>query len=238
MNRTVISLCFCLLIATNAHAGNPRWPFDVYPQPAYEDLTEKELAILDESERVEPADGGPCMEYVRAYYKIYTGRYPEYGSWSDEKTRFEAWLTHVTESRPKQVNPCYSSYLLTRIFEIDHRISSLKFCGRLTRHPDMEIETEAAKLAKDLFRLATISPRGVAVDLITVSKSTRFIELDPEIEYYFAELSKEGDREPPSQATIDYLASKPSEYRERLDKAVTERDIETALEMAGECGTD
>lgn len=41
-----------------------------------------------------------------------------------------------------------------------------------------------------------------------------------------------------SDETLQYLSAKPQAYRDRLDKAVSDRDLETVLEMAGECGIE
>lgn len=174
-----------LFFLTSAWAVDD-WSFNKFPQPEYNQLTQAELEYLDESERSIPEHGEHCLELVNDYYHIYNVRYPAFKEWATSEIRYASWKKYVTRAIPRLMNSCLVSHLWGKLNRLGPKVLSLRFCGRYSRPPYTEIEKEAAALADELFEIVNISPGDTGTILINADDTTRFIEPDPEVEYYIA----------------------------------------------------
>ncbi|MDZ5699398.1 hypothetical protein [Chelativorans sp. M5D2P16] len=221
--------------AASMRAERAVWSFAEYPHPSHDERTLEERARVERLTKANRQDDA-CTAWAKAEFDLYQRRYPAFLETSDLDERFRRWKFHIALDRRGPLTQCLSAAAVDTLIELPTVPTDLYFCGRFSRRAANAFEEKLVGLMEELFVYAQSAIEGPVDTLLLANELSDYVELSPDVAYYFHHLTTPIFLEevgPRDTSHLDPLISR--ERRAFLRQAAEERDLEAVLETMPSC---
>lgn len=212
------------------------WSFEEHPIPHISEFTKAETDYLQKAS--DETNGRiPCAVSIEARFQIYLKRYPAYAETGTFQTLFANWKRHqVYGSDSYHACIVHTPWMKLMDLATFGDPVNFRYCGRLINPVVTKTDIAVLEILREAALYANSgNPFAVGI-FLELDEDYDFVDLNPDVEYYFRKLVRFTDETTPALYDVSHL--KPLLTPERiafLDRAVQTSDLEAVIATTPPC---
>jgi len=218
-------------------AENLSWSFTEHPHPDGGEMTEKELAALDEAWEQETETGNYCEPILQAGFDIYKARYPAFSLIADDHAGFSAWKRHTVTSGIRSTHGCVVNDIYVKLIRSTVGLpkDDLIFCGKYTREPASPEEEKFVAYMDELVDYAQLGSPDAISNLLVVNSDRPPVMLNTDVEYFLRKALVQSDAYEWKWDTSHLEPWLANERIEFINEAINTHDLNAVLQTIPSC---